>query len=80
MGNKKPTSLGSTKFNVMSEKTTMNEFLNSVKKGLDLAYERMLDYKIMKNSVVVIKRDNQIVHMDPKVLKEEWLKKKAQHD
>jgi hypothetical protein len=64
----------------MSEKTTMNEFLNSVKKGLDLAYERMLDYKIMKNSVVVIKRDNQIVHMDPKVLKEEWLKKKAQHD
>lgn len=64
----------------MSEKTTMNEFLNSVKKGLDLAYERMLDYKIMKNSVVVIKRDNQIVHMDPRVLKEEWLKKKAQHD
>jgi hypothetical protein len=64
----------------MSQLKTNNEFLITLKKGLDLAYERMLDYKIMKNSVVVIMRDNQIVHMDPKVLKEEWLKKKAQHD
>ena len=60
----------------MSQLKTNNEFLITLKKGLDLAYERMLDYKIMKNSVVVIMRDNQIVHMDPKVLKEEWLKKK----
>ena len=64
----------------MSQLKTNNEFLITLKKGLDLAYERMLDYKIMKNSVVVIMRDNQIVHMEPKVLKEEWLKKKAQHD
>lgn len=64
----------------MSQLKTNNEFLITLKKGLDLAYERMLDYKIMKNSVVVIMRDNQIVHMDPRVLKEEWLKKKAQHD
>ena len=64
----------------MSQLKTNNEFLITLKKGLDLAYERMLDYKIMKNSVVVIMRDNQIVHMDPKVLKEEWLKKKAQND
>lgn len=64
----------------MSQLKTNNEFLITLKKGLDLAYERMLDYKIMKNSVVVIMRDNQIVHIDPKVLKEEWLKKKAQHD
>lgn len=62
----------------MSQLKTNNEFLITLKKGLDLAYERMLDYKIMKNSVVVVMRDNQIVHMDPKVLKEEWLKKKAQ--
>lgn len=62
----------------MSHLKTNNEFLITLKKGLDLAYERMLDYKIMKNSVVVIMRDNQIVHMDPKVLKEEWLKKKVE--
>jgi hypothetical protein len=55
----------------MSELKTNNEFLITVKKGLDLAYERMLDYKIMKNSVVVVMRGDKIVHMDPRVLKEE---------
>ncbi|MBU3676327.1 MAG: hypothetical protein FGM54_03980 [Chitinophagaceae bacterium] len=57
---------------------TNNEFLIIVKKGLDIAYERMLDYKIMKNSVVVVMRDNKIVHLDPRKLKEEWLNFKKQ--
>ena len=34
-------------------------------KGLELAYQRLLEYKKAKNSVLVVLRDNKIVHIKP---------------
>jgi len=41
------------------------EKLNKILKGLDLAYERMLEFKRYKKSKVVMVRDGQIVEIDP---------------
>jgi len=39
--------------------------LNKILKGLDMAYERMLEFKRYKKSKVVIMRDGQIVEIEP---------------
>jgi len=41
------------------------EKLNKIPKGLDLAYERMLEFKRYKKSKVVTMRDGQIVETEP---------------
>ncbi|UUV21822.1 hypothetical protein [Paenimyroides aestuarii] len=38
---------------------------NKILKGLETAYEKMLDFKRQKNSEVVIIRDNKIVKIRP---------------
>jgi|GEM_PF-552798 len=41
------------------------EKFNKILKGLDLAYERMLEFKRYKKSVVVMIQDGQIVKVQP---------------
>ena len=41
------------------------EFRNKIIFGLEIAYQKMLEFKRQKNSVVVIIRDNKIVHIKP---------------
>ncbi len=41
------------------------EFKLKINKGLELAYEKMLEFKRMKNSVVVIMKDKKIVKIKP---------------
>jgi hypothetical protein len=41
------------------------ELRNKIVKGLELAYERMIEYKKQKNSVLVVIRDNKIVKIKP---------------
>jgi hypothetical protein len=38
---------------------------NKILKGLEKAYEKLLEYKKMKNSELVILRDNKIVKIKP---------------
>ena len=42
-----------------------NERVNKILKGLELAYEKMLEEKRAKNSELVILRDNKIVTVKP---------------
>jgi len=42
-----------------------NERVNKILKGLDLAYERLLEEKRAKNGELVILRDNKIVTIKP---------------
>jgi hypothetical protein len=42
-----------------------NEIKNKILVGLEMAYEKMLEFKRQKNSVVVVIRDNKIVHIKP---------------
>jgi hypothetical protein len=44
-------------------------------KGLSLAYERMLEFKIYKKSKVVVSRDGKIVELDPSELLKEYKNK-----
>jgi hypothetical protein len=41
------------------------ELRNKIVKGLELAYERLIEYKKQKNSVLVVIRDNKIVKIKP---------------
>lgn len=40
-------------------------FKNKIINGLALAYERLLEFKKQKNSVVVVMRENKIVKLKP---------------
>jgi len=42
-----------------------NERVNKILKGLELAYEKLLEEKRAKNSELVILRDNKIVTVKP---------------
>jgi hypothetical protein len=39
---------------------------NKILKGLEKVYEKLLEYKKMKNSELVVLRDNKIVRIKPK--------------
>lgn len=52
------------------------DFKDKILKGFELMYERLLEYKIQKKSVLVIMQKDQIIKADPKKLKR---KLKAQH-
>ena len=41
------------------------DFSNKMMAGLQLAYERMIEYKKYKKSTIVVKRDGQLVELDP---------------
>lgn len=42
---------------------------NKILKGLEKAYENLIQYKIKNNSVLVILKDDEIIKVDPKTLK-----------
>jgi len=42
-----------------------NELKDKIIKGLELAYKRLLEYKKMKNSELVILKDGKIVMVKP---------------
>ncbi len=41
------------------------EFRNKILQGLEKAYEKMVEFKKQKNSVIVVMRDNKIVKLKP---------------
>jgi hypothetical protein len=41
------------------------ELRDKILKGLELTYQRLLEYKRQKNSVLVVIRDNKIVRIKP---------------
>jgi hypothetical protein len=41
------------------------EFLEKLKKGFELTYKRLLEFKKQKNSVIVVMRGNKIVKIKP---------------
>jgi hypothetical protein len=50
----------------MTKKAEMEmEIRNKVIAGLAIAYEKMLEFKRQKNSVLVIMKENKIVHVKP---------------
>ncbi len=38
---------------------------NKILKGLEIAYQKMIEFKRQKNSVIVVIRDNKIVRLKP---------------
>lgn len=51
----------------MSEE--QKEFSKKILAGLHLAYERMIEYKKYKKSVIVVEREGKIVGLDPHTMK-----------
>jgi len=49
----------------MTTKEEQIELRDKLILGLDLAYQRMLEFKRQKNSVLVVVRDNKIVKIKP---------------
>lgn len=41
------------------------EFRDKIVQGLAIAYEKLIEFKKQKNSVLVVMRDNKIVHLNP---------------
>jgi hypothetical protein len=41
------------------------ELRNKIVKGLELTYERLIEFKKQKNSVLVVLKDNKIVRIKP---------------
>jgi hypothetical protein len=41
------------------------ELRNKILKGLELTYERLIEFKKQKNSVLVVLKDNKIVRIKP---------------
>ncbi|WP_343747856.1 hypothetical protein [Fluviicola sp.] len=41
------------------------EFSDKIMAGLQLAYERMIEYKKYKKSTIVVERNGQLVELDP---------------
>lgn len=42
-----------------------DELLERIVKGLEKSYEKMIEFKRQKNSVIVVMRDDKIVKMKP---------------
>lgn len=42
-----------------------NELFEKILKGLEKAYENLIEFKKQKNSVLVVMRDNKIVKIKP---------------
>lgn len=51
-----------------------------IMKGLEIAYEKMLEFKIYKKSKLVVKRNGVILELDPNEELELLLKEKAMKD
>jgi len=41
------------------------EHLNKILKGLEIAYEKMIEFKRKKNSVLVVMKNNRIIEIKP---------------
>jgi len=41
------------------------EHLNKILKGLEIAYERLIEFKRQKNSVLVVMKNNRIIEIKP---------------
>ena len=51
-----------------TKKNEIEERKQKILAGLDLAYKRLIEYKRAKNSVLVVMRDGEIVHVKPEEL------------
>lgn len=49
----------------MSNEEKHLEFINKFQKGLELTYERLLEFKKQKKSKLVIWKDNKVVKVNP---------------
>jgi len=49
----------------MSKTNKDLEFREKIMKGLEIAYERMIEFKKQKNSELVVMRDGKIVKIKP---------------
>ena len=49
----------------MTKIEKQNEEKNKILKGLEIAYQKLLEFKKQKNSVLVVLRDNKIVRIKP---------------
>ncbi len=49
----------------MTTREEQIELRNNILRGLELAYERLLEFKKQKNSDLVVLRDNKIVRIKP---------------
>lgn len=52
---------------------TKTERRNKIIKGLEKAYEKMIEFKKLKNSELVIIRDNKIVKIKPEEAKKQFI-------
>ncbi|MGB5982621.1 MAG: hypothetical protein WBG46_10810 [Nonlabens sp.] len=53
---------------------------DKIREGLELAYDKMLEFKIYKKTPVIVEQDGKIVELDPKVLLEERRKAKEKRE
>ena len=59
--------------------TTTKQHLDETEKilkGLDLAYERLIEFKKAKNSPLVIMRNNQVIRITAEEAEAEWKAKR----
>ncbi len=42
-----------------------NEMRDKILRGLELVYERLIEFKKLKKTNLVVMRDNKIVHINP---------------
>ena len=59
----------------MKENNNTNQ-IDKIIEGLDLAFDRMLEFKKYKKTPVIIEKDGKIVEINPEVLIEERNKEK----
>jgi hypothetical protein len=50
-------------------KKEYKEFSSKLQVGLNLAYERMIEFKKYKKSTIIVERDGKIVELDPFTMK-----------
>lgn len=50
-------------------KKEYKEFSSKLQAGLNLAYERMIEFKKYKKSTIIVERDGKIVELDPFTMK-----------
>lgn len=50
-------------------KKEYKEFSLKLQAGLNLAYERMIEFKKYKKSTIIVERDGKIVELDPFTMK-----------
>ncbi|ARN78304.1 hypothetical protein BST97_10055 [Nonlabens spongiae] len=58
------------------KKTNNSNQLDKIIEGLDLAFDRMLEFKKYKKTPVIVEKDGKILEIDPEVLIEERNKEK----